>query len=345
MNYVTRGSEVGWQTRTEFVLGADAALLDKKLWLEASYFSSKRSDMITEMQYTYPTLMGGVPFYSNYDANKNTGFELGIKYTTGDDNWNLTLGSNLVYSNPEITQIEEPMYDEVHSYLSKVGTATDAIWGLEADGLYGESDFSVIDYANQSFQLNSNLPVSSYGNVQPGDIKYVDQDGNGIIDNEDLVEIGNNSSRFQYSMYLKLRMKAFEIYALGIGQSGNYNMRSNDYHRFYGELKYPEFALQAYGPSNKNVNAEYPRLSSTKNNHNYRNSTYWMYENNWFRIPTLQVAYNIVGNNVTGVLKDAKVFVRATDLLTINKNKDITEVNFNSAPQTRSFSIGFVAKF
>ena len=345
MNYVTRGSNVGWQTRTEFVLGLDAALLDKKLWIETSFFNTKQSDQVTEMQYTYPSLMGGIPFYSNYNADKNTGFDLGIRYTTGGDDWNLTLGSNLVYSIPTITQIEEPFYDEIHSYLSKEGAATDAIWGLESEGLYSESDFAVVDYINQNFQLNDGMPKSSYGNVQPGDIKYIDQDGNGIIDNEDLMEIGNNTSRFQYSLYVKLQIKAFEIYALGIGQTGDYNMRFNDYHRFYGELKYPEFALQAYGPGNKNVNAEYQRLSSTRNNHNYKNSTFWMYENSWFKIPTMQIAYNIKSKNVTGVLKDAKVFVRAADLLTISKNKDITEVNFNSAPQTRSYSIGFVAKF
>jgi hypothetical protein len=142
-----------------------------------------------------------------------------------------------------------------------------------------------------------------------------------------------------------LQFKAFEFYALGIGQTGDYNLRFNDYHRFYGELKYPEFALRAYGPGNKNVNTDYPRLSSTRNNHNYRNSSFWMYENNWFKIPTMQIAYNIKSKNISGVLKDAKVFVRAADLLTISKNKDITEVNFNSGPQTRSYSIGFVAKF
>ena len=345
MNYVTRSSNIGWQKRIEFVLGADAAMFDKKLWLEASFFNSELGDIVTEMKYTYPSVMGAVPFYSNYNSESNTGFDLGISYTTGGDDWNVTVGSNLVYSVPKITQIEEPMYDATHAYLSKDGAATDAIWGLEADGLYAESDFTTVDYVNQVFTLKEGMPTSSYGNVQPGDIKYVDQDGNGLIDSEDQKEIGNNTSRFQYSLYVKLQLKAFELYALGIGQTGNYNNRFNNYYRFYGDMKYPEFANQAYGPNNKDVNAEYPRLSSTKNNNNYRNSTYWLYENNWFKIPTLQIAYTIKSNNVNGVLKDAKVFVRAAELLTISKNKNLTQVNWNSAPQTRSFSIGFVTKF
>ncbi|WP_372647272.1 SusC/RagA family TonB-linked outer membrane protein [Draconibacterium sp.] len=345
MNIVTRSSNIGWQKRTEFVLGVDAALFSKKLWLEASVFSSELGDIVTEMEYTYPSLMGAVPFYSNYNAESNTGFDLGISYTTGGSDWNLTVGSNLVYSIPKITQIEEPMYDAAHTYLSKDGTATDAIWGLVADGLYAESDFTTVDYVNQVFSLKDGMPTSSYGNVQPGDIKYVDQDGNGIIDNEDQKEIGNSTSRFQYSLYIKLQVKAFDFYALGIGQTSNYNNRWNNYYRFYGEMKYPEFANQAYGPNNKDVNAAYPRLSSTKNNNNYRNSSYWLYKNNWFKIPTLQIAYNIKSDNVSGVLKDAKVFVRAADLLTISKNKDLTQVNFDKAPQTRSFSIGFVTKF
>jgi len=345
MNIVTRSSNIGWQKRTEFVLGVDAALFSKKLWLEASVFSSELGDIVTEMEYTYPSLMGAVPFYSNYNAESNTGFDLGISYTTAGSDWNLTVGSNLVYSIPKITQIEEPMYDAAHTYLSKDGTATDAIWGLVADGLYAESDFTTVDYVNQVFSLKDGMPTSSYGNVQPGDIKYVDQDGNGIIDNEDQKEIGNSTSRFQYSLYVKLQVKAFDFYALGIGQTSNYNNRWNNYYRFYGEMKYPEFANQAYGPNNKDVNAAYPRLSSTKNNNNYRNSSYWLYKNNWFKIPTLQIAYNIKSDNVSGVLKDAKVFVRAADLLTISKNKDLTQVNFDKAPQTRSFSIGFVTKF
>ncbi|WP_319503351.1 SusC/RagA family TonB-linked outer membrane protein [uncultured Draconibacterium sp.] len=345
MNIVTRSSNIGWQKRTEFVLGVDAALLSKKLWLEASFFNSELGDIVTEMEYTYPSLMGAIPFYNNYNAESNTGFDLGISYTTGGSEWNLTVGSNLVYSIPKITQIEEPMYDAAHTYLSKDGAATDAIWGLVADGLYAESDFTTVDYVNQVFSLKDGMPTSSYGNVQPGDIKYVDQDGNGIIDNEDQMEVGNSTSRFQYSLYVKLRLKAFDFYALGIGQTSNYNNRWNNYYRFYGEMKYPEFANQAYGPNNKDVNAVYPRLSSTKNNNNYRNSSYWLYKNNWFKIPTLQIAYNIKSNNVSGVLKDAKVFVRAADMLTISKNKDLTQVNFDKAPQTRSFSIGFVTKF
>ena len=345
MNYLTRASEIGMQSRTEIVLGLDAAMLDKKIWLEVSYFNSKSSDLMTEMQYTYPSLMGAVPFYSNYNANNEQGVDFGIRYTLNEKDWGLTLGSNLVYSVPTRITVEEPVYDELHSYLSKEGTAGDAIWGLEANGLYSVADFSTVDYTNQVFTLNDGMPVSSFGNVQPGDIKYTDQDGNGIIDNEDQIEIGNNSPRMQYSLYLKLRVKQFDFYALGIGQLGDYNMRSNNYHQFFGELKYPEFAKQAYGPSNKNVNAEYPRLSSTKNNNNFRNSTYWMYENNWFKIPTLQITYNITSKNVSGIVKDASIYLRATDLVTVSKNKDLTEVNFDSAPQTRGVSIGFVTKF
>jgi len=345
LNYASRASNIGWQGRQEFVFGADAAMLNKSIWVEASYFNSKSVDLITVMQYTYPTLMGGTPFYSNNNSNQDQGLDLGISYTKSSNDWSMTVGSNLVYSVPKVLNIEEPMYDDAHSYLRKEGTASDAIWGLQADGLYAESDFAVVDYVNQDFQVKDGIPVSSYGKVQPGDIKYIDKDGNGKIDNEDISEIGNNSARMQYSLYLKLQIKKFELYALGIGRVSDYNMRSNNYYRFYGELKYPELAKQAYGPTNQNVNAEYPRLSSTKNSNNFRNSTFWMYENNWFKIPTLQLSYHITSNNVGGIVKDARIFVRAADLLTISKNKDITELNFDSAPQTRSFSIGFVTKF
>ena len=172
--------------------------------------------------------------------------------------------------------------------LLRKGTATDALWALRSDGLYSEADF------NADGSLVSGLPVPTFGAVQPGDIKYLDQNGDNIIDEKDQRIIGHGL-RTQYSLYLDINFKNLEFYVLGIGQSGNDDYRSGDYYRVFGDVKYSEMVNDAYGPNNKDVNAMHPRLSTTSASNNNRNSDYWLYKNNSFVIPTMQLTYNFSG--------------------------------------------------
>ena len=133
---------------------------------------------------------------------------------------------------------------------------------------------------------------------------------------------------------------------LGLGQFGQDKYRNNAYFWTYCDLKYSETALDAYGPNNLNVNATMPRLSSTKNNNNYRNSSYWMYKNNYFMIPTMQLSYNLKGKE-KGMFDAIKLFVKGNNLVVINKNKDIENLRFGvgNTPFTKGMSIGVITSF
>ena len=89
-----------------------------------------------------------------------------------------------------------------------------------------------------------------------------------------------------------------------------------------------------------------PRLSSTRNNNNYRNSTFWLYKSNFFTIPTMQLSYNIKSDSQK-VFKSIKLFVKGNDLIVINQNKNIDELRFGvgSRPVTRGFSLGLITSF
>ena len=93
------------------------------------------------------------------------------------------------------------------------------MWALVADGLYGESDF------NPDGSLLDGLPVPTFGSVQPGDIKYLDQNGDGIVDQLDQRIVGHGM-RTQYSAYLDLRFRNFGLYVLGVGRLGDSNSRN-----------------------------------------------------------------------------------------------------------------------
>jgi hypothetical protein len=338
--YASIPNDITLQKRRDFTVGMDATLFKKAMNLEVEYFNSKSLDNITIMSSTYPQILGFENFvYNNNNSDQTQGVELGInyKFEVAKD-FSITAGSNLLYISPKITKIEEPLYEGADAALMKIGTATDALWGLKSDGLYSEADF------NTDGTLVSGLPVPAFGAVKPGDIKYLDQNGDGVIDNNDQRIIGHGL-RTQYSLYLDLNYKNLEFYILGIGQLGDDNYRTGDYFRVFGNVKYSEMVNEAYGPNNMDVNALHPRLSATSSSNNNRNSDYWLYKNNSFVLPVMQLTYHFSGSNKLSFLKDSKVFFRANNALVMASNKQYSELNIGGAPKTRNFTIGLVTSF
>jgi len=339
-NYTSVPNDIMLQKRRDFSVGLDATLFKKAMNMELEYFNSASLDNITLMSSTYPQILGFENMvYSNYNSNQTQGLSLGINYKFDlAEDFSITAGSNLLYISPKITRREEPKYVGADVALLRNGTATDAMWALKSNGLYSEADF------NPDGSLVAGLPVPTFGAVQAGDIKYLDQNGDNIIDQKDQRIIGHGL-RTQYSLYLDFKYKNLEFYILGIGQAGNDDYRSGNYYRVFGDVKYSEMVNDAYGPDNKNINAIHPRLSATSSSHNNRNSDYWLYKNNSFVVPTMQLTYNFSGKNKLSFLKDSRVYVRANNALVFGENKKYSELTVGSAPRTKNFAIGLVTSF
>ena len=339
--YSTVENEIYLQRREDLYAGLEAVVLNNALHLELGYFQSHSLDNMTEMQYLYPQLLGFEDLvFSNFNSDKTTGLELGLDFTYPiSPDFTATIGGNLININPVITKVDEPIYKGVDEALLREGTPTDAMWALVANGMYAESDF------NPDGTLAGGLPEPTYGTVQTGDIKYLDQNGDGVVDQLDQRIVGNGV-RTQYSVYLDLRYRNFGLYVLGIGRMGDSNTRnSSDYFKVQGNVKYSEYAMQAYVPNNPDLNALNPRLTSLGGGNNDRNSSFWVYENNSFTLPTLQLTYHFNGGNALSFLKDSQVYARGGNLVVLGKNKEYTEVNPSGAPNTRSFVLGFVTSF
>jgi hypothetical protein len=339
-SYSSAPNDISLQKRRDFTFGLDATLFNKAMNMELGYFNSASLDNITLMSSTYPQILGYENLvYNNYNSDQTQGLELGMNYKfVVSKDFSITAGSNLVYISPKITKQEEPLYTGKDEKLMRKGTATDAIRALLSDGLYSEKDF------NPNGSLVSGLPVPTFGTVKPGDIKYLDQNGDNIIDQKDQRIIGHGV-RTQYSIYLDLNYKSFEFYILGIGQSGDDNFRTGSYYRVFGDVKYSEMVNEAYGPNNKDVNAMHPRLSTTSSSNNNRNSDYWLYKNNSFVVPTMQLTYHFAGTKKSSFLKGSRIYVRANNALVMGENKRYTELNVGSAPKTRNIAVGFVTSF
>jgi TonB-linked SusC/RagA family outer membrane protein len=339
-NYASVPNSIMLQKRKDFTVGLDATLLNRGMNVKLGYFNSESLGNVTQMNHRTPQLIGFSQLvFQNYNSDQMQGVELGLNYKFKiDSDFSITAGSNLLYASPKITKREEPFYEGANIALLRTGTPTDARWGLLSDGLYSEADF------NPDGTLRDGLPRPTFGRVQPGDIKYLDQNGDGIIDDSDQRIIGNGL-RTQYSLYLDINFRKFNLYVLGVGDNGRSQFRSGSYHRIYGNVKYSEMANEAYGPNNKDVNALHPRLSRGNVSNNNRNSDFWLYSDNKFIIPTMQLTYRFSGSNTLSFLDFARIYLRVDNALVIGKNTRYSEVNVGGSPRTRAFSLGIQTSF
>ncbi|MGB5418495.1 SusC/RagA family TonB-linked outer membrane protein [Algibacter sp.] len=330
---------IDFEERIDLNIGFESYLMNS-LWLEFNYFKSEIDKQLTFLDAAYPSYYDTFRPYNNFNNDEYTGFEIGMNYNKTINDFSLGIGANVLYSQTKALKRSEL---NEFDYQNRVGRELSSIFGLVDQGFYAEADFDT------DGNLNAGLPVPNFGNVQPGDIKYQDQNGDSIIDNDDRIAIGQSSSPWTYGVNLNLKYKSFNLFILGTGQTGSegnkLNNSFNNYYSVNGNAKYSEVVLGRWTPETANT-ATFPRLSSQNNSNNFQTSSFWLYDNAYFQINRAQLTYEFDDNlsNKLG-MEDLSINLQGTNLLEIAKNKDIRQLRIGSAPLTRAFTLGVRASF
>lgn len=323
-------SRLAFEKRKEINLGFESMMFAKHLSLDANIFSSVYSDIVTRPQTLYPSYFTSYIPYQNFDENSYRGAEMGVTYQRNVGKWSVALGANALYADSKVKKRDEIYAD---GYRYRTGQPIDARFGLVADGFF--PDQAAID----------GHAIQAFGNVKPGDIRYVDQNGDGIIDANDERRVGRSQSPFSYGLNARLAYKSFTLMARGNGRTGADGMISGDYYWADGDDKYSTYTLNRWTEATRNT-ATLPRLSSIANSNNHRGSSFWLYRDNYFRLDRVQLTYGIpldLSNRLN--LRSLSCFADVSNLLTLSKNRAVQETNIGSEPQYRSFSLGINARF
>lgn len=322
--------DLTFPTRKEFVLGIEGIVV-KNLAFSGNYFLIRNDGLLTRRMSLYPGFLNDFVPYSNYNANQYTGFDLSLTYTkTFNENSRLAIGWNNTYVTSKVIKRDE-LY--AYDYLNRTGKPVDAIFGLQNAGFYSSAD----DIKNSPFQL--------FGEVKPGDIKYIDQNGDNIIDQNDEVMIGRWIAPFVFGAHLTFTYKQVTLFVLATGSMGGNGVRSNDYYWVDGDDKYSTVVLNRWTDQTKNT-ATFPRLSSLRNENNFRYSDFWLYKTDRLDLSRVQLTYDFGKNTFRqGYLKDLQIYVSGYNLFTWSKNKDILLLNVYSAPQMTYYNLGIKANF
>ena len=323
---------LSYEKRKEITIGTEAGLFDNSIWVDANFFIDRKTNMIVlyGLSNTYPSFMGSLNPAENHDENKNTGFELGVSWKKSISNFSIDIGYSMLILKSTAVKRDE-FYG--YNYLYRAGKSTGAIFGLESLGLF-QDDAEI-----------ASSPTQLFGAVQPGDIKYKDQNGDGYIDSNDQIMIGDGLSRVVGGLTLKMTYKNLTLFALATARNGAQTYFSSSYYWVNGDVKYSENALNRWTSSTAST-ATYPRLSSKANSNNYQVSTYWLEKNSMISLNRVQLTYDLPGSLSTKLFtKDISVYLMASNIFNIAQNRDKMELSIGSEPQYRYYSIGLKAMF
>lgn len=300
----------------KYDVGVDVSFLNC-INLTADYFFNRHYDIFVDGGGAYSTLIGFTAPYKNQGKVNNSGVDIEIDFSKSFGDWSVMAGGSFLYSKSKIVdQAEEP---RAYDNLVQTGNPLSSTYGLVAEGLFTSQE--EID----------NSPTQTFSTVRPGDIKYRDLNGDGIIDSNDATKIGNNTvcPDIYYTFNLGAEYKGIGLVAHfhGVGK-WDCNLSSQGY--YWGLINNSSLAQEVYdnrwSADNNRADALYPRLSSTSNANNYRTSTFWQRDRSYLKLRNIELYYNFPAKMIdkTGFIKGAKLYVRGVDLFNIytgGKNK------------------------
>lgn len=330
--------------RKEISLGLDASLWNDLVTVNASVFRSQMTGIIVRNEVLFPSyFVTGFPNssflpYVNYDNDQRTGLDFNISLKRRVGSVDMTLGLAGTYYTTKATKRAEA---NDNAYQNRQGKPLDAIWGLQSVGFF--ADQADIDSSPSQAAIGG-----SQQELRPGDMKYKDQNGDGVVNLQDEVYLGRGGwygAPFTTGIHLTARWKNFTFFALGVARMGGYGMKNNNYFWVNGEDKYSVVVRDRWTEETQ-ASAIFPRLTTFSGTNNFRSSDFWMYSTDRFDLAKLQVSYTFPESvNVGGFFNELGVYVNGSNLLTFGPNREILETNIGSAPQNRFFNLGVRAQF
>ena len=316
--------------RKELNASLEGAFFNNLLTLQTTVFKTQMDGLPTQRFSQYPNYFSNFIPYINYNSDQRTGFDLMLNLNKKVGNVELSLGTVATYAKSKAAKRDELFID---AYQNRTGKPVDAIFGLVSNGFFMDQN----DISTNAKQL--------FSEVRPGDIKYVDQNGDKIIDARDEVMIGRFIAPFSYGVNFNVAYKNLNLFVLGTGNRGGNGITNNNYYWVSGDIKYSNVVLNRWTESTKTT-ATYPRLSSQQSANNFRNSDFWLYKTDRFNLNKIQLTYNLPGKIFgKSFFQDCLIYVAGSNLYTFSKNREILDLSVASTPQFRNYNVGIRAKF
>ena len=334
--------DLKWESTAQTNIGFDATLF-KDVSMTIDFYKKKTTGILATDP--VPLFVGNAPPTANIGDVENRGVDVELGWKKIKSDWELEVFGNVTYNQNEVVFLGSesdfipgarvgPQGLEVTR--TSVGESFNYLFGLKTDGLF-QNQSEINSYVNEQ-----GLPLQA--EAQPGDIRFVDFNNDGVIDEDDRTKIGNAIPDLTYGLTISAKYKNFDFTIFGQGVNGNdvYNATR----RF--DLNKSNFNADALGRwTGEGTSNSFPRMTLLDANRNFsRSSDFFVQDGSFFRIKTLQFGYNLPKEWLEKVgMKKVRLYVSGNNVLTFTKyggfDSEITSgVDRGIYPQARSYLFG-----
>lgn len=294
-------SSLKWELTEESNIGITSRLFDNRLTVDADYYIRDTKEAVIPVE--FPLIGGSIN--KSVGSIRNSGFELALNWNNQvSEDFNYSIGVNVSTLKNEVLNLYGQKYLDGGSaefrQRSYVGESLLAFYGREVIGVY-----------QNDAQVQAD-PVAVENGLVPGDLIFKDQNGDGLVDDEDRVVLGSYLPSFMYGANLSITYKDFEFSTSLMGQLGNKILN-----RKRGEIIWTadgnldaDLAINRWhGEGTSNF---YPSSAGLRKGWNQKMSDYFVEDGSFFRIQNIQVAYNIKNRKLFGGdMPDVRVSITA----------------------------------
>jgi TonB-linked SusC/RagA family outer membrane protein len=347
-------ADLTWETSEQTNIGFDARLLQSRLGVNFDFYVKNTKDWLVQAP-ILATVGAGAP-YINGGSVKNTGVELALTWNDqiGRD-FTYNIGVNGSYNKNKVGEIpnedgiihgsSNQLYDNSPEfYRAENGKAIGYFWGYKTDGLF----------QNQQ-EINDWIAAGNgilQSDVQPGDVRYVDVNHDGVIDDNDKVDLGNGMPDFTFGFNLGFTYKNFDFSVVASGAAGqqivqSYRGQTNKY------ANYTTAILDRW--TGEGTSYKIPRV--TEQNINWQFSDLYVQDGDYLRISNITVGYDFAKLLRCKAISQCRLYAQVQNAFTFTKYDGMDpEIGYGTDswasgidvgyyPRPRTFLVGVNLKF
>lgn len=343
---------VTWERARKINIGLDANFFKDRLSFTGDLFREKRDNILWNLDGSVSALIATPLSSVNIGKVTNNGYDLSINWHDKIRDFTYGIGANVSYARNIVEYMDEPEYP--YEWMNKTGFSLNQYKGYTSAGFYN----------NNSETYNRPYGTVDNNKVQPGDIRYVDIDGDGKIDDHDQVPIGySNLPQYAFGGNVNLGYKGFSIAVLftasylGSMPMSSFYVLNPFYQTNGGALKFQYDGRWTPEKAEQGIEPAYPRASM--NNYSTQNgekNDLWLRSSEFIRLKNAEIGYEFKGKTLKSLgMSSARIYLSGNNLFTwgskLINGYDPEQMDSNGAadgylyPPTKTFNLGVNINF
>lgn len=343
----TPNADLKWEESEQYDVGMDFGFFDSALTLSVDWYKKKTNGMLKEM--AIPSYLGESKPWGNVGDMENSGVEFDASYKFVSGDFNFKVGGNLSYLKNKLINLGNADGFEMSDNVHQLGNVSRAENGQPYPFFYGYKTAGIFQTQAQIDAYVNSKGEKLQPNAVPGDVIFVDVDGNGSISDADRTKIGKGTPDWTYGFNIQAAYKNFDFSALFAGSIGNDIFDAT--RRI--DLRYVNLPEEMLGRwHGEGTSNSIPRFTWTNNNDNYRVSDLYIKSGSYLRLKNIQLGYTLPKQLMSKVfISNLRLFVAAENLLTFTGYKGFDpEISYSDKssgidrgnyPQARTITFGF----